>query len=559
MCDLSLQFLFDLFAVHGSSVPEVSDIDAFTRSMESFHPSQLQHPYDEALYEILDRIRSSEIEGRDKLLKSLLLDVPALPPNIVFDFFQSVLTDTPSTAMSFLITANTLMESRPALKPVLLETVLETCVSDDSDIRDKGIRLVKNKLHQDEELSDRIERFAFDSLQTLVHLQSPLQDENAALAGKYCHLFLALCTRKAVLLHKLMEVFAEASNEGKSVLLENAKQLSEAAVFLLPELLMLIKEVRKGAEPLLLLLLSIFPDKTPPQRVIDACLEHYQESKDVHYLVPILPGLPRKRVMELVPLLTQLSLTEFAAAITDLVGHLPFGDATVEPSEVLVALSTFSDAQGNTETLNAVRTALDHCIKQMANVFDKEVLAGALNKLVHVHTLPVLFMRMVLLAVNREKELGSFVLHSVLSASVVSSKIRSDPAQWQGYVLLLQKMAPASFRHLLTLPTRLMTAALHDMPKSFSERFLEFAESEDCDVRASRDALESLKEFIANFEAAGGTDKEMTTGAQTQSGLEMTSSAQESTTQHSESQRMEDVTFKAETNTETEDKPENRC
>ena len=501
VCELSVQLLFSLFTTHGSSSNDVMDIGAFLHSMESFSESQLHHPYDRAMHKILAKIISCDVEGRDKVLKNILVEVPCLPPAIVFTFFRKMLTSDAATIMSFLITANVLMESHPVLKPILLECVLQTCINDSGDTRDKGIRLVKNKLHQDEELSERIEQFAADNL---AHLVTLAPEEGDSKAGKYCTLYLALCTRKASLLEKLLEVFGNASPEGKKVIEENAKQLSEAVHFLVPELLPLIKTVSVEAEPLLLLLLSIFPDKSPPQRVVDACLEHYNETKKVHYLVPILPGLPKKRVLELVPLLTQLPLTDFAAAIGDLVGPLPFGDSTVEPGEVLVALSSFSDVRESSEGLNAVRNALDYCIKQLPVIFDKEVLAGALNKLVQLHTLPVLFMRMVLLSISREKELGTFVLHSVLSSSVIASKIKSDTAQWQGYILLLQKMTPASFRHLLTLPTRLMTSALKDMPRSFAERFLEFVESDACDVRAPRDAIQALREFMGEQEATAG-------------------------------------------------------
>lgn len=524
---LCTQFLFDLFAVHGSPSLAVEDVDAFLKSMESFDASQLVHPYDQALYKILHKISFCQAEGRDKILKTLLLDLPALPPAVGFDFFHKMLTGNSSTAVSFLIAANALMESQPILKPVLLECVLKTCVSEDADTREKGIRLVKNKLHQDAELSQRIEKSASENLNHLVQFQSQGEASTASPA-KFCHLYLALCTRKASLLRNLFEVFAQASDDGKRVIHENAKQLTEAVHFLLPELLSLIESVPQGAEPLLLLLLSIFPDRSPPQKVVDACFERYNQSKDVQFLLPILPGLPKKRVMEIVPLLTQLPLPDFAAAVTDLVGQLPFGDASVEPSEVLVALGSSSEAQGNPEELTSVRAALDYCIKHMTAIFDKEVLAGALNKLVHMHTLPVLFMRMVLLSISREKELGTFVLHSVLSASVITSKIKPETTQWQGYLLLLQKMTPESFKHLLTLPTRLMTAALREMPKNFSERFFEFVRSDECDVRVANDAVVALKDFVTDFEAAvQATKSKASTGSPAQhTDREMTPSVQ---------------------------------
>lgn len=490
-----VQFLFDLFVATGSSSCQFQDIDGFLESMKRFDAGSLEHPYDQAIYKILNKVSESEIDGKDKILRRIMLEAPALPPSIIFDFFKKQLSAGSTTAVSALIIANGIMEFQPILKPILLECVLETCISDDDETREKGIRLVKNRLHQEEDLSDRIERFALEALQQLQILQPEPAGNEAS--GKFCHLFLALCTRKASLLRKLHEVFAKANETGRRIIQENTKQLSEAAHFLLPELLSLIENFPDGSEPLLLLLLSIFPENGPPQIIIDACIDRYNETKNVRFLLPTLFGLPKKKIMEIVPLLAQLPVDDFSKAISNLVtGKSSFGEVAIEPSEILVTLATSLHMHESLE-LNAIITSLDYCIKQMAQVFDKEVLAGALNKLVHINNLPLYFMRMVLLSISREKDLETFVLQTVLAPSVVASKVKLEKTQWEGYLLLLQKTMPASFRHLLTLPTRLMMSALDEMPQTFREKFHNFVEGEDCDMRVPNDALSAIREAMS--------------------------------------------------------------
>eukprot|EP00210_Caulerpa_lentillifera_P002878 g2748.t1 len=498
--DLILTFIASSFQTRGVLVHELV-IELMFSLFLKYSSSPEGTVHDRVLIRILEIISEQQFSSKDRSVRNLLLELPSLPAGIIQEFFRKMLKKDSTTASSFLITAVALMEAKPLLKAVLLNCILESCVTEDLEIREKAIRLVKNRLHVDSELIEQIERFATDNLRSLT------SHHNDADAGRRCHLYLALCTRKASLLRTLMEVYAQVNESDKIAIQENTKQLSEAMPYLLPEIFHLINALPDGSEKLLLFLISIFPDRVPPQPVVDACLERYNASKNIRFLVPILPGLPKKRVLEIVPLLTELPVEEFTPIITELVNQPQFSDEAIEPSEILIALMTSADNASEATSLNTIRTSLDHCIKRLASVFDKEVLAGTLNKLIHMGTLPMLFMRTVLLAVSREKELGSFVLQTVLSPTVVTSKIKTEESQWRGYLLLLQRLIPTAFLHLLSLPTRLMNSALIELPRNFTEQFAGFLSSEESAVRVSKEAVSAIEQILNDHSEAGASKK----------------------------------------------------
>lgn len=489
--ELITDLMFSLFLKYGSSLLESEELTV----------------HDKILIRILEILSELQFGPKDRTVRDLLLELPSLPSSIIHGFFTKMLKKDSTIASSFLIAAVALMEAKPLLKGVLLNCVLESCITEDLEVREKAIRLVKNRLHVDAELTEKIEDFATENLRSLTSHHQEVD------AGRRCHLYLALCTRKASLLRTLMEVYAQVNENDKLAIQENTKQLSEAMPFLLPEIFHLINALPDGSEKLLLFLISIFPERVPPQPVVDACLERYNATKNVRFLVPILPGLPKKRVLEIVPLLTELPVEEFTPIVTELVNQPQYSEEAIEPSEVLISLMTSSDNPAEA-ALSTIRTALDHCIKRLSTVFDKEVLAGTLNKLIHMGTLPMLFMRTVLLAVSREKELGTFVLQTVLSPSVVASKIKTDASQWKGYLLLLQRLPPTAFFHLLSLPTRLMTTALKELPQSFTEQFSLFVNSEESNIRVSKEAVLAIDQILNDIPSASSKKTSSSQAAQ---------------------------------------------
>lgn len=194
----------------------------------------------------------------------------------------------------------------------------------------------------------------------------------------------------------------------------------------------------------------------------------------------------------MVPLMTRLSTPEFSAAILALIARTRI-DEPIEPSEVLVALNR-SNLSGEGVKLADVRVALDHCVRVLVDIFDREALAGALNKMVQLPSLPLLFMRMVLVSVVREKALCAFVLGTLFTSNVVIEKILKERNQWKGYLVLMGKTIPLSYKHLLELPITVLKAVLKESSTEFVKKFRDYAVGSECDFRIPVEAMNTLME-----------------------------------------------------------------
>lgn len=204
----------------------------------------------------------------------------------------------------------------------------------------------------------------------------------------------------------------------------------------------------------------------------------------------------------MVPLLARLPIKEFSAAVLALIAR-PRLDESIEPSEVLVALNRAKMSEQGVKLVQ-LRSALDHCLRRLSEVFDREALAGALNKMVQLPSLPMLFMRMVLLSVVRERSLCAFVLGTLLTSSVVIDKIMNQKNQWRGYLMLMAQTVPWSYKHLLELPTQVMKSVLKESSQEYVTKFRRFVESSECDIRIPAETMTALMdsaEVIADDQA----------------------------------------------------------
>ena len=87
----------------------------------------------------------------------------------------------------------------------------------------------------------------------------------------------------------------------------------------------------------------------------------------------------------------------------------------------------------------------------MTTVFRSDVLVNALARVADLPTLPVVFLRTVIQAVNTYKSLIPFIANTVLP-KLVAKKIWETPQLWDGFMILAKRIAPASYGSLLRLP-----------------------------------------------------------------------------------------------------------
>lgn len=87
----------------------------------------------------------------------------------------------------------------------------------------------------------------------------------------------------------------------------------------------------------------------------------------------------------------------------------------------------------------------------MTTVFRSDILATALSRIADLPTLPLVFLRTTIQAVSTYKSLVPFVANGVLP-KLVGKRIWENAQLWDGFALLVKKIAPASFGALLQLP-----------------------------------------------------------------------------------------------------------
>ncbi|GMH39312.1 hypothetical protein BSKO_07210 [Bryopsis sp. KO-2023] len=530
--ELAVKWLYSVFLDHGApsldrlQVPSATNLHQSWKEFdeEGTGPKGGVGPYEEAFSVLLRRL-SMRIEAREKSITALLIEAPALPPVPVCRFLMTLCKRGSQFATLALTTANTIMDARPPLRETMLNVILEVTTCRDEDSRDQAIRLVKNKLYSKEEFSAKIEAFAVASLERLKAAgKESDQSEEAADHkgtvgggidlmeaeermedwGRYCSLYMALCIRRKSLLRGLMEAYGCTNAGGQDAIFRNAPKLADAIGYSSPEMLELIRDTPPGADKLLLSMLTVMPKRIASAAVavvVQACQERFRAKDDIRFIVPALPGMPKREALNMVPRLARLPLQEFSAAIQSLISRASSMDESIEPSEVLVALN-MANLQEQNVRLVQLRAALDHCLRKLADVFDREALAGALNKMVQLPNLPILFMRMVLVSVGREESLCAFVLGTLLSSSVVIEKILNEKNQWRGYLMLMAQTVPYSYKHLIELPSKVMKAVLKESSEDFVVKFRNFAES-DHEIRIAAETMATLKSL-----SEGGTGEE---------------------------------------------------
>ncbi len=100
---------------------------------------------------------------------------------------------------------------------------------------------------------------------------------------------------------------------------------------------------------------------------------------------------------------------------------------------------------------------------QLRAVFTPDVLAVALQQLVELVPIPLLFMRTVILTAGVAPKLHGFIL-DLLSKLVLKQVWKSDAKLWEGVLRCAKQMVPRSFPVYLQLPAAQLKDALAQSP-----------------------------------------------------------------------------------------------
>eukprot|EP00850_Spirogloea_muscicola_P022823 SM000313S11973 [mRNA] locus=s313:2624:10167:- [translate_table: standard] len=472
--------LFHLYAVEPPlAVPEDALAPVPTDAQSSQSSPQAQ--YDRFFLAMAGGV-INKLPATDKSLQRLLCEAPAVP-QAVLDVIgrlcqgqiEKPLTEDDEDdeeggrgapvgggerTMQGLSTLWALLLHRPSLRKSCLALALQCTTHQQEEVRTVAIRLVANRLHPLSYLTEDIEGYATKGL--LLAAQPPAEirdgleameaeeDVNgtaeerrrrsaepasassaAAEALRHMSLFLALCSRKHLLLGKLFQAYAVADKPARVVVNRQVPQLMRSIGPQSPDLLEHISSTPPECKLLLLKILHSLSEAAPlSPDIIARILELYRSKlKDSEILIPILPSLLRDQVMPIFPRLLDLPLEKFQIALARIL---------------------------------QVVDAITACLQQRS-IFTQPVLAKALNQLVENTPLPVLLLRTIIQALAAHPPLMRFVME--LLSKLVNRQIWKMAKQlWVGFLKCAEQSQPHSFTVLLQLPSVQLEEALKAYP-----------------------------------------------------------------------------------------------
>ena len=99
----------------------------------------------------------------------------------------------------------------------------------------------------------------------------------------------------------------------------------------------------------------------------------------------------------------------------------------------------------------------------MTTVFRSDVLAAALQRIVELPSLPLVFVRTTIQAVTTYKSLIPFIANTVLP-KLISKRIWEVPQLWDGFMRLARLLGPASYGALVQLGKEQLKEVVEKQP-----------------------------------------------------------------------------------------------
>ncbi|PIN15390.1 hypothetical protein CDL12_11968 [Handroanthus impetiginosus] len=397
----------------------------------------------------------------------------------------------------------------PVNRQACLDIALKCAVYSRDDVRAKAIRLVANKLFIIGYLSENIEQFATNMFMSAVEqgipetVLSQSVDPAKRMAGQVddqeistgssqvsepgnsrndsrngaspgspvdssisfsqaqslISLFFALCTKKPRLLQLVFDNYARGPKAVQQAVHRHIPVLIRAVESSYPELLHIISAQLKGSEPLLVQVLQVLCDGRTPSPDLVTTVKHVYETrlKDPTILIPVLSAFSRDEVLPIFPQLVCLPLDKFQTALDHILQGSAHTGPALTPVEVLVAIHDISPERDGLP-LKKITDACSVCFEQRT-VFTHQVLANALNQMVDLTPLPLLFMRTVIQAIDAFPTMVNFVMK--ILRKLVHKQIWKMPKLWVGFLKCISQTQPHSFRVLLQLPVPQLESALN--------------------------------------------------------------------------------------------------
>jgi len=251
-------------------------------------------------------------------------------------------------------------------------------------------------------------------------------------------LYLALCIKRPVLLHGLVETFTKCDQEMKEHLVNSIEEALKYIPASEPELLVLVQKAAPETERLIIKMLHILVQTSQGKEALskdygDAVTRLYGITQNPRLLVPVFDLLSRQSLLDFLPAVMELDVEEVTTAFQQFVRSKA---PPLSVSELLTELHHMNSPTENVVPVKASMQALN-VIFGMREHFDPKVYGIVIQALVEAGPLPTLFMRTVIQVVKELPRLCDFIVMQILPR-LVRQEVWGNDNMWRGFMLVLQ-------------------------------------------------------------------------------------------------------------------------
>lgn len=429
-------------------------------------------------------IERTDGKEREHLLRRMYLESPIITEEAI-EMLKGFVT----IAGSAIIVVNLMKDMvmrRPTKKLNCLNFLLEFCSHNQSEVRQTAIHTVL-QLHSEKDFKNIIEEYAIMYLKFLLKPTPPelLFSEDRGRSQvisvwmedtvKVClYLFLSLLPRNQNLLKELANVYTNAKTmvyavgeQGKpqsikhTILRELDVPISKVPMDS-PGLMDLLENPQEGSQTLITRIVHILTDKACPSPKLVSKVKELYESRfeDVRFLIPVLNGLSKNEIIQILPKLIQLNSAVIKEVFTRLVNT---NGGPMTAVDLMIALHNLDNKAANTKT---VVQALNLCFKEKA-IYNYEVLTIVLQKLLEQPNIPLLYMRTVIQSLAMyPKMIGNITnINNGILLNLIRKQVWKQKVIWDGFIKCCEKTMPQSYAIMLQLPPTQLAQFLEEAPQ----------------------------------------------------------------------------------------------
>ncbi|KAJ9474503.1 Pre-tRNA-processing protein PTA1 [Pseudozyma hubeiensis] len=466
------------------------------------------------------------IDAKDRSLAKFLADLPEIPP-AVLDLVAALSKDKVKMVAG-MSTLQDICISRPALRDQSAEKLLQLTRTSDRSTRARAIIAIKQCAIANATLEATILAFARSNLDVLIETSQPAAapaeedkkdatdttDSNGADGTikaddeatptdlvqtsddaekpesthptdsedvlRFVELPFSLCTKIPDMLDEIFLAYPRTPAFVQSAIETHIVQLIRALGPSHPRLLTLLRNFPDGVDSLALCILKTLTEKTRTPAIVELVKE-LVDTRDVdpRFLVPIMADLDKAEIMKRLPRVVTILASRapedraLIKSVFQSIVQMPpqgFGSVSsnlprVRSTELLTPVELMGLLHNSEREIGLKNTvaAIQICFS-MTDVYRSEVLAAVLNQIAEEPTLPMLFMRTVIMAVSTYKSLSGYVARNLLSR-LITKKIWLNAPLWDGFILCAKQTAPSSFGALIQLPREQLREVVGRQPE----------------------------------------------------------------------------------------------